>query len=300
MQNHKSKTVLITGANTGMGLATAIALAKSGYGLILGCRQPALMQQAMATIRQQVPEAKIQGFELDLGDLASVRQFAATVQQQYESIDCLLLNAGVMNPPHAVTVDGFESQFQINYLGHFLLATLLLPVLLKNSHSKIISISSLSSEKGVVDSAEEFFSLAKIAANDYVPMKSYRESKLAQVLMTAELQRRYGDQGLVAAAIHPGIVNTDLFYRRTSPFKKALITPLVWLGYAIGKLKTPPQGAATAIQLVQADTFVGGRYWADGAERMANPLMHDEKLAKNLWDASEKIIARHPERSEGS
>jgi NAD(P)-dependent dehydrogenase (short-subunit alcohol dehydrogenase family) len=291
MQNNNQKTVVITGANTGMGLATAIALAKSGYQLILGCRQSALMQQAIAAILQQVPAAQIQGFELDLSSFESVRRFALTVQEQYPQIDCLLLNAGVMNPPHAVTVDGFESQFQINYLGHFLLTTLLLPVLLKNPHSKIISISSLSSEKGVVDSAEGFFSLAKIAVNDYVPMKSYRESKLAQVLMTAELQRRYGDQGLLAAAIHPGIVNTDLFYRRTSPFMKMLITPFVWLFYALGKLKTPAQGAATAIQLVQADTFVGGRYWADGAERIANPLMHSQALAAALWELSEQAVA---------
>ena len=290
MQNNNQKKVLITGANTGMGLATAIALAKAGYPLILGCRNQSAMQQAIAQIQQQVPAAHVQGFVLDLADLDSVRQFVDTVSQQCEQLYCLLLNAGVMNPPYALTKDGFEQQFQINYLGHFLLTQLLLPLLLKNPRSKVISISSLSSEKGVIDKAEDFFVLAKVSATDYVPMKSYRESKLAQVLMTAELQRRYAADGLLAAAIHPGIVNTDLFYRRMSPLMKALMMPLVWLGYATGKFKTPAQGAATAIQLVQSDSFVGGRYWADGKERIANPRMEDLELAKSLWNLSEQAV----------
>ena len=290
MQHNNQKTVLITGANTGMGLATAVALAKAGYPLILGCRNPAAMQQAIAQIRQQVPEARVNGFSLDLADFSSVRSFAEQVKSHVDQLGCLLLNAGVMNPPHALTKDGFEQQFQINYLGHFLLTQLLLPLLLKNPGSKVISISSLSSEKGVFDKAEDFFALAKVAASDYVPMKSYRESKLAQVLMTAELHRRYEDQGLLAAAIHPGIVNTDLFYRRMSPLMKALMTPLVWLGYATGKFKTPAQGAATAIQLAQAETFAGGRYWADGKERIANPRMEDLELAKSLWNLSEQAV----------
>jgi dehydrogenase/reductase SDR family member 12 len=110
-------------------------------------------------------------------------------------------------------------------------------------------------------------------------MRSYRESKLAQVLFTAEAQRRLGTDGVVASAAHPGVVNTGLFYRNGPAWLQRVAQPFAWLGYVTGRLRTPAQGAATAIDLALRGTTVpGGRYWADRQPRAPNPHTHDERL----------------------
>ena len=121
-------------------------------------------------------------------------------------------------------------------------------------------------------------------------MTSYRASKLAQVIFTVELDRRLAAQGLTSYAIHPGIVNTDLFYRDRSPALKILARPFVWLGYKSGRILTPEQGAATSIYLAANDVQPSGKYWADSAVRPMNPIAMDEALGRDLWAWSESLL----------
>jgi retinol dehydrogenase-13 len=276
---------VITGGNTGMGYETALALARSGRSVVIACRSPEQGQRSAQQIQAQGGAAPVAVVPLDLASLASVRACAAELRSQYERLAGLICNAGIMTPPYRRTADGYEAQFQVNYLGHFLLAQLLIELL--RGGASLISISSLSSEKGRCDSAEEFFAVGRCDAASYDAMRSYRESKLAQVLFTAEAQRRFGAAGVVAGAVHPGVVNTGLFYRNGPAWLQRIVQPLTWIGYATGRLRTPAQGAATAIDLALRGTAIpGGQYWADRQPRAPNPRMRDERLCTALWEAS--------------
>jgi retinol dehydrogenase 12 len=283
---------VITGGNTGMGYEAALALARSGRTVVIACRSPEQGQRAAQQIQAQGGAAPVAVVRLDLASLASVRACAAELRSQYERLAGLICNAGIMTPPYRRTADGYESQFQVNYLGHFLLTQLLIELL--HGGASLISISSLSSEKGRCDSAEEFFAVGRCDEASYDAMRSYRESKLAQVLFTAEAQRRLGAAGVVASAVHPGVVNTGLFYRNGPAWLRRVAQPLAWIGYATGRLRTPAQGAATTIDLaLRGTTIPGGQYWADRQPRAANPRMRDERLCAASWEASLAAVAAH-------
>ncbi len=123
-------------------------------------------------------------------------------------------------------------------------------------------------------------------------MKCYHESKLAQVLFSAEIPNRYSNDGFTSYAIHPGIVNTNLFYRQFNTITRAIIQPIAWLGYATGFLRTANKGAQTAIYLATNPIHENGKYWADKKVRKHNPIADDEGFLKIFWDWSEKIIER--------
>lgn len=280
--------ILITGANSGMGLETAKALARQGHRLILTVRN----SQRAEELKQSFPEpGRIIGIhEVDLGSFASIYRGASSIFQHNLNIDVLFFNAGIMTPPWAQTENGFEVQFQSNYLGHFYLFSLLQDRLLASEHKRVISISSLSSEKGACKTLNDFEAVARVNQEDYDPMKSYRESKLAQVLFSRELHARFAEQGLLSASVHPGIVNTNLFYRQGSSFYKAAMQPLAWLGYLTGILSTPKTGAKTALDLSTGPSFLGGLYWAKSKPRTHHPLADDSEFCRNFWDWSLNLL----------
>ena len=142
-----------------------------------------------------------------------------------------------MTPPYSKTENGLETGIPGELLGHFYLFALLKNLLLNSKTKKVISISSLSSEKGANDKVVDFTRDIHCNESTYDAMKCYRESKLAQVLFTAELHNRFASEGLKSYAVHPGVVNTNLFYRQYNAFIKALIQPVAWLGYATGFLR---------------------------------------------------------------
>ena len=277
-------TTLITGANTGMGLATAEALLAAGHDLVLCVRSPTHMAALAGRLGARHPDRKLAVVGLDLASLASVRRCAGEVLSGSLQPDVLLFNAGIMTPPWSHTADGFESQFQVNYLGHFLLFQLLHGQMPRGAIRKVISVSSLSGEMGRNDSVEAFAADARRSAQDYDALECYRESKLAQVMFTLSLHDRHGSDGLFSAAIHPGLVNTQLFYRKVGPAVRALFQPLAWLGYLTGKLATPRRGADTAIWLASHAVAPGGAYWQDRRIRAHNPLADRRELRDALWD----------------
>ena len=280
---------LITGVNSGLGFATAKKLLEEGHAIIGTVRDQAKSQVELSAL-QSIESGELTVFDMDLASLQSVQDCAEKMINAYETIDILIFNAGIMTPPHSITENGFESQFQVNYLSHYYLFSLLEKRLLKSETKKVISISSLSSEKGINDTIASFEKDARCSENDYDAMKSYRESKLAQVLFTAELNNRFSKDGLRSYAVHPGIVNTNLFTKEYSAFAKALIQPMIWLGYATGFLKTADKGAETAIYLATNDIQQSGLYWADKKVRQHNPITDNQRFLKEFWEWSQTSI----------
>ena len=281
-------TALITGANSGMGLATAKALASQGYQLILACRTTAKAEQACELVgHNSMP------LTMDLATLSSCHSACDTLLNRIDTLDLLIANAGVMTPPHRITEDRFELQFQTHYLANQLLLSRLKP-LLEKSQARIIQISSLSAEKAPAQSLEAITEQAKVDKDHYDAMTSYRTSKLAQSLLAMEFQRQTGDSGVLNFSVHPGIVNTNLFYQNTPDWLKLLITPLVWLGYASGRLLTPLKGAGTALWLATADRqeieSLAGKYIAEKAEKYCHPLMESDQHAAGLWEHYQQTV----------
>jgi NAD(P)-dependent dehydrogenase (short-subunit alcohol dehydrogenase family) len=286
------KTVIVTGGNTGMGFETARQLVLQGYDVVVASRSQEKGQTAVEKINAEADKLGSAGQAsnavINLTSLGSVRQFTETFKARHSRLHVLICNAGIMNPPYSLTEDGFESQFQANYLGHFLLTNLLLDLLLSSEDPRIINISSLSAEKGVVNTAEGFERVARCPIQEYTPITSYRESKLAQTLFTLELHERFSTQGLFSASIHPGVVNTDLFYRNMPGWAKILIEPVARLGYLTGGLRSPAKGAETAVFLAQEPAQPSGQYWFNKKLRPPTPTMQNKELATRLWEMSLK------------
>jgi retinol dehydrogenase 12 len=281
---------LITGANSGMGFETALALGALGHEILVCTRSLKKGENALSKMREQNVNIKGKVFALDLASFKSVSECATNIKSAYSVVDILLFNAGVMTPPYKKTADGFESQFQSNYLGHFYLFNLLQEPFFASPIKKVISISSLSSEKGVNDSVAKFEADARCAESDYEAMKCYRESKLAQVLFTRELHYRFNEKDAKSYAVHPGVVNTNLFYQNSGGLYAAIMQPFAWLGYWTGFLKTPRQGAETAIYLASNEVEESGLYWADKHHRQHNPIADNRDFCREFWNWSESIL----------
>ncbi|ARN74649.1 SDR family NAD(P)-dependent oxidoreductase [Oceanicoccus sagamiensis] len=284
-------TALITGANSGMGLAAAKALAAKGFQLILACRTQAKAEQACAAVGGQAKPLL-----MDLASLTSCHEACDTLLNTTDSLNILIANAGVMTPPHQITEDGFELQFQTHYLANQLILIKLQP-LLEKSKARIIQISSLSAEKAPAKSVADIIRQAQVDAGDYDAMSSYRTSKLAQSMMAMEFQRQVKNSGVLNFSVHPGIVNTNLFYQNTASWLKLLITPLVWLGYASGRLLTPKKGADTALWLATENRdeieALAGKYIAEKQEKYCHPLMEQAPPATELWEYFEQLLKHH-------
>jgi len=197
------KRVIVTGANSGIGLRTALELARHGAGVVLACRSAERGERALATIRAEVPDGDVTLGSLDLADLASVRAFASA---HAGPLDLLVNNAGVMALPYRTTADGFEMQFGTNHLGHFALTGLLLPGLLERPGARVVTVTSLMHRFG------------RLGLDDLDAERRYRKwpvycrSKLANLVFAKELDRR---APFVSVAAHPGYASTNL--QRTGP-----------------------------------------------------------------------------------
>src|ERR1700742_3345786 len=268
------RTVIVTGANSGLGAVTARELARVGAQVTLAVRNTG---KGEAAAREMTGDVEVR--RLDLQDLASVRQFADGV----DSVDVLINNAGVMAVPHAVTADGFETQIGTNHLGHFALTNLLLPKIT----DRVVTLSSGMHFIGYISLKD-----LNWKSRPYFAWPAYGQSKLANLLFTSELQRRLSaaGSGLKAHAAHPGYSETNLQGNTGNPIGTKLInfvTPLVGTDAEFGARQT----LYAVAKDLPGDRFVGPRFVFRGATGSAprSPLARDSKKAVGLWELSEQL-----------
>ncbi|XP_051235396.1 retinol dehydrogenase 12 isoform X1 [Dicentrarchus labrax] len=279
----EGKTVLITGANTGIGKETALDMAQRGARVILACRDMTRARIAADEIRQQSGNGNVVVKKLDLSSLQSVRDLARDVQENEERLDILINNAGIMMCPKSKTEDGFEMQFGVNHLGHFLLTNCLLDLLKKSAPSRIVIVSSLAHEKGRIHFDD--INLDK----DYRRERSYRQSKLANVLFCRELAARLQGTGVTVYSLHPGVIHTELsrhLYPTLALWQKVIFMLFTSL------VKSPWEGAQTTIYCAVDESLanVSGLYYSDCAPKTPAPQALDDAAAKKLWDLSASMV----------
>lgn len=272
------RTAIVTGANSGIGRVTARALSAHGAHVILAVRDVRKGADAAATMAGEVEVRR-----LDLADLASVRLFAGGIEGP---IDLLVNNAGLMIPPLGRTADGFELQFGTNHLGHFALTNLLLPQII----GRVVTVSSIAHRRGAINLHDPNWE-----RRPYRAARAYAQSKLANLLFTAELQRRLDGAGseVLSLAAHPGLAVTSLVRTRRRPrlVEAANDAVVALLGHDDVGGALPTLMAAT--EDLAGDTFIGptGRLGTRGApgpvERSARAL--DTQMAGSLWSLSEEL-----------
>lgn len=286
-------TAVVTGANSGLGYATALGLARSGARVTLACRSEGTGQEALLRLRGQAPAADADLGILDLADLASIRNFAENYLSHTTTLDLLINNAGVMALPYGRTVDGFETQFGTNHLGHFALTGRLLPALLARPRGRVVTVSSTAHRMGRID----FDDLQ--SERRYQKWAAYGQSKLANLLFTHELQHRAVAAGtsLLGLAAHPGYAATNLQFRGPDLDGSRVGK----LGAAIGNRIIGQSAAAGALSTLRAATeadVTGGEYFGpDGlfgvrghpTRVSSTAAARDPEVARRLWDRSEEL-----------
>lgn len=287
-------TVFITGANSGLGQETARAMAACGAHIIMAGRDQAKLDEAVAAIRAQHPDASLDTINCDLGNLASIRACGDEARKRFTAIDLLINNAGVMACPLMHTADGFEMQFGTNHLGHFALTAELLPLIEAGNAKRIVNLSSRGHHFAPVDLDDPNFT-----ERPYDPWQSYGHSKTANILFTVGLEARFAAKGIHAYAVHPGGIRTNLGRHMTEEMTAALIERVTKSdsGFA---WKTIPQGAATSCWAATAPDLegTGGVYCEDchvaavdnqSSEGGVRSYALDPAAAERLWTLSEQL-----------
>jgi NAD(P)-dependent dehydrogenase (short-subunit alcohol dehydrogenase family) len=288
LPDQTGRVAVVTGASSGLGLHTALELARAGASVVLACRDAGRGARAVDEIRRAVPAAAVEVGLLDLADLSCVRDFAAGWDRP---LDLLVNNAGVMAPPARLTADGFELQLGTNHLGHFALTGLLLPHLVDRAGGRIVTVSSLAHRTGVINFAD------LQSERSYRRWPAYAQSKLANLLFTAELDRRLAGHAAIAVAAHPGLASTNL--QTSGPlmsggrWSAALVragTRLVSQSAAHGAW--PTLYAATASEVVGGD-YIGPDGFGETRGRprrvTASVAARDTVVAGQLWAVSEEL-----------
>ncbi|MEO1058383.1 MAG: SDR family NAD(P)-dependent oxidoreductase [Actinomycetota bacterium] len=281
------RVAVITGANTGLGLETARALAAAGASVVLAVRNVDKGAAAIDDIRADLPDAQLDVLELDLASLDSIRTAAEQLDAQTDRVDLLINNAGVMYTPRQETADGFEMQFGTNHLGHFAFTGHVLDQLLTTEGSRIVTVSSVGHR---ILSSIDFDDIN--ATKSYNRVAAYGRSKLANLLFTYELQRRLDEAGAstIALAAHPGGSDTDLVRH---------VPGAGFLAPAFGKLaQSAAMGALPQLRAATDPTAQGGQYYGpDGFMEVrghpvvveSNSRSNDADLQQRLWAVSEDM-----------
>ena len=287
------KIALVTGGNSGVGYWTALQLAQRGAEVLLGCRSQARAQDAIDRLRQAVPQGRFEVLPVDLADLESVKSAAGLFASRHERLDILCNNAGIALTPLTRTAQGFESQFGVNFLGHFALTGELIASLRATPGCRVVHVGSLAHRIGRIDFTDPNFERRRYSA-----WLAYGQSKLANALFMAELDRRFRRSGMAAKSIgaHPGMSGTNIGNSLPlvgNPRFRALIAPLE------RRLLNPAeQAAATTVHAATAPDVEGGRYigpggWMEirGEPRPArlSAAAVDEPAAARLWQLAESL-----------
>lgn len=282
IQDQCGKTVLITGANTGLGYQTALELARKNAFVILAGRNEEKINQAISNIKKEIPTAKLKAGIVDLSDLRSVKVFAEQIIENNDRLDVLINNAGVMFPPPSKTKDGFELQFGVNFIAHFALTSHLFELINSTKDSRIVTLSSIAHKNGNID-----FNNLKLE-QPYDKFREYGQSKVADLIFTFELQRRLTKMGsnTISVGAHPGISKTELL--RTD--KPEMIDEFPHM--------RANQGAFSSL-FASTETIEGGSYIGPNGEgemtgfpttAFIAEYAKDETIGKKLWEYTNKAL----------
>ncbi|XP_078590982.1 retinol dehydrogenase 13-like [Branchiostoma floridae x Branchiostoma japonicum] len=287
------KTVIITGANTGIGKVTARDMAERGARVILACRSLEKAEEAAKEIRSQTGNKNVVVHKLDLASLTSVRQFAKVINDAEPRLDVLINNAGVYVCPRWETEDGFEMQIGVNHLGHFLLTNLLLDLLKKSTPSRVVTVAS---EAHIFTSGIDFDDINY--ENNYDSEESYYRSKVANILFSRELARRLKGTGVTSNSLHPGIIYTEINRHREDYIREIVgaqlskVANILMEGFVRVIGKTWEEGAQTTICCAVAEEWQNttGLYFSDCVPKETSAAGKDDEAAARLWDVSERMV----------
>ena len=275
------KIVVVTGANSGIGKETALELAKQGATIVMVCRNQARGAAAMAEIKRESGNANIHLMLCDLASQQSIRNFASQFKAQYDRLDVLVNNAGIMNSTRQETADGIEMTFAVNHLGYYLPTMELLDLLKASAPARIVNVASAAHSVGIFD-FDDYQRTQKYSA-----FQVYGETKMANILFTRELARQLDGSGVTVNAVHPGFVHTNFSTNNGILYK---------VGMAIvGRLfaRRVSHGAETSIYLASSPEVKGvtGEYFADKEITKTHPFADDVAAQKRLWELSEQLTA---------
>lgn len=276
----RGKIALVTGANSGMGLATTVELARKGAKVIMVCRNRQRGEEALAAAKQKSHSEDIELMLCDLASLESIRSFAEEFTRKYPILDILINNAGVVTIKRQLTKDGFEMDLGVNHLGHFLLTNLLLEPLKAAEQGRIVVVASGAYKIGALHYEDPTL------ARRFNPAKAYARSKLANILFTKELAARLQGTRVTVNCVHPGAVGTNIGINRETGFGKSILKLLSYF------FLTPEQGADTAIYLATESDLqeVTGQYYYRRKNQELTPRAQNKQEAQRLWQWSQEQV----------
>lgn len=277
----QGKTVIITGGNAGIGLETAIGLAKMGADVTITGRSESKVKAALEDIKQKSGNQNVDYLICDQASLAEVRKLADTINAKYEKIDVLVNNAGLYTSDRELSKDGIELMFAVNHLSHFLLTNLVLDKI-KTAKGRIVSVASVAHKQ-----TRDFDTSDINMDKDFSGWKGYSRSKWCNIVFTKELAKRLEGTGVTANCLHPGGVSTEIAQKEANWYTK--------LGWWLGRqfyFISAAEGAQTSIYLASSDEVkdVSGEYFYKSKKVFSNRPSQDPELWKKLWDASEKLV----------
>ncbi len=285
-----NKLAIITGANTGLGFETAKALLLDGYHVVMANRDMAKTKDAINKLRTLGLGERVDFIQMDLEDRPSIEAFAAEFENKFGQFDILVNNGGALLPKYSITKNGLEKHFDVNYLGHFYLNSLLMDLMAKDG--LVVSLGSLAHKMSVADI---HFEDITFNSESYEKMKAYAQSKLALTLYGVELARKFEGTSRRSLIVHPGVSNTDIFSRYYGKLLGKILMPIAnWYG-----VSGPKEGAQSIIHAIRDNDIPNGSYigpqgkkeWrgCPGFCNLSSKAL-DDKLAKDLWRFSEKLI----------
>lgn len=275
----KGKTVIITGASSGIGLEAALGLAKLGAKVVMIARHKQRGEDAVEYVKTNSNSKSVDLIIAELSSLTNVRKLAADIRNKYKRIDVLLNNAGGVFGKRALTADGFEWTFGVNHLAPFLLTNLLLPILKKSGNSRVVTVASVAHMMGHIN----FDDL--MGGKKYSDMSAYAQSKLANVLFASELARRLKGTKVTSNSVHPGVVHTKFAH------SGGILSAFLYKVFGF-MMETPAQGARTSIYAASSPEMEGvtGKYLAACKITKPSAEAQDEAVAGKLWDISAKLV----------
>jgi NAD(P)-dependent dehydrogenase (short-subunit alcohol dehydrogenase family) len=275
----KGKTILVTGATSGIGLEAAVVLARAGAQVTIVGRDPARTAAALADVKQRSGFPAVESMLCDFSSQASIRKLAAGFRAQHARLHVLVNNAGGVSVKRTLTEDGIETTFAVNHLGPFLLTNLLLDLIVASAPARIVNVASTGHYQGTLDFGDLGFE------RGYQIMKAYARSKLGNVLFTRQLAKRLEGRGVTVNAVHPGGVATNIWSgapRWTQPI------------LALAKLfmLSPAQGGETIVNLAASLEVEGksGLYFDRFRSKAPSRLAQDDGLAERLWKESARLV----------